>query len=336
MAPEWYGGEGEAHANIRVRFVLSRQCSPRFFSVNAVKADFSFIYRRRDPRDYYCVLGGLDYLIPEMASPVFLQLIERLVEMKGRPITILDVGCSYGVLSAVMRHGLTMDQLRDRYASPSLRALSSDHLAACDLHYFAGWPARQDVRFVGLDASPEAIAYARRVGLIDGGLTVDLETGSLDAWSRALVAKADLIVSTGAVGYVSEKTFSKLLGAFEPENAPWVASFVLRAFDYRAIATTLAQRGLTTERFDSATFVQRRFRDQSEYQETLRLLGEAGVDPEGKEAEGLLHAELFVSRPEAEVAAAPLNEIVSLSSGAGARFHHRFRLTPRGGEGLAA
>lgn len=315
--------------------MLSQEPS-KYFSVNTVKADFSTIYRRPDPRDYYCVLGGLDYLIPETASPVFLQLVEQLVEIKGRPIVILDVGCSYGVLSAVMRHGLTMEQLRDRYASPSLRALSSDQLASCDRHYFASWPERPGVRFVGLDASAAAIAYARRVGLIDEGLAVDLETGSLDARARALVATADLIVSTGAVGYVTEKTFSKLLAAFEPDAAPWVASFVLRVFDYRAMAAALAQRGLVTERFESATFVQRRFRDQSEYHEMLRLLLEAGVDPAGKEAEGLLHAELFVSRPEAAAKSAALNEIVSVSSGAAARFHHRFRLVSRETRSFAA
>ena len=314
---------------------MLREDSSGYWSVNAAKADFDAIYKQRDPRDYYCTLGGLDYLIPEVAGRVFLQLAERLIETKGRPISIIDVGCSYGVLSAVMRHGLTMDQLRDRYASPSLHALSSDHLTALDLHYFAGWPERPGLRFVGLDASAAAIAYARRVGLIEEGLAVDLETGSLDERARALVAKADLIVSTGAVGYVTEKTFSKLLSAFEPEAAPWVASFVLRAFDYRPIAESLAQRGLVNERFESATFVQRRFRDQSEYQEMLRLLRRAGVDPTGKEAEGLLHAELFVSRPEAAAKAAALNEIVSLSSGASARFRHRFRLVARGAEARA-
>jgi hypothetical protein len=316
--------------------VLLYKNSSGYLSVNAVKADFGAIYKQRDPRDYYCTLGELDYLIPEVAGRVFLQLAEQLVESKGRPITILDVGCSYGVLSAVMRHGLTMDQLRDRYASPSLHALSSDHLTALDHHYFASWPERPGLRFVGLDASAAAIGYARRVGLIQEGLAVDLETGPLDVRARDLVAKADLIVSTGAVGYVTDKTFSKLLSVFEPGAAPWVASFVLRAFDYRSIAEALAQRGLVTERFESATFVQRRFRDQSEYQEMLHLLRQAGVDPTGKEAEGLLHAELFVSRPEAAAKAMTLNEIVSLSSGASARFRHRFRLVAREGEGLAA
>jgi hypothetical protein len=308
-----------------------------YASANAIKADFNTIYRQRDPREYYCVLGGLDYIIPEVASPLFLQLIQQLIEHKGRPITIVDVGCSYGVLSAVMRHGLTMDQLRNRYASSSVRNLPPDRLAACDVHYFAAWPERADLRLIGLDASPEAIAYAHRVGLIDEGLAVDLETSSLNERAQALVAKADLIVSTGAVGYVTEKTFSKLLAAFEPGAEPWVASFVLRAFDYRPISGSMSRRGLVTERFEGATFVQRRFRDADEYQNTIGLLRDAGVDPTGKEADGLLHAELFVSRPEAQAKLTALSDILSLSSGAGAqRFHHRFRLVAPSGNELAA
>jgi SAM-dependent methyltransferase len=315
---------------------LSRQHPSEFSTVNAAKADFSSIYRRRDPRDYFNILGSLNYIIPEIASPVFLQLVEHLVERKGRPVTIVDVGCSYGVLSAVMRHGLGMEQLRDRYAAPSVRRLSSEAIAAFDARYFAGWPKRPDLRIVGLDASPEAIAYACRVGLIDEGLPLDLEAGRLDERARAIVAEADLIVSTGAVGYVTEKTFAQLLSAFEPGSEPWVACFVLRAFDYGAISGALARRALTTERFEGATFIQRRFRDQDEFQSTLRLLVGAGVDPTGKEAEGLLHAELFVSRPEAAARLATLNEIISLSSG-GPTFRPRFRIpAPSGRRDLAA
>ncbi len=316
---------------------MSRHEKLGFSSINAVKADFGSIYRRKDPRDYFTVLGSLDYIIPEIASPVFLQLVEQLIELKGRPITILDVGCSYGVLAAIMRHGLSVEQLRNRYATASVRSVSSERLAACDAHYFAGWPERPDLRFIGLDASPEAVGYAAKVGLLDEGLATDLETGELDEQTREVVRRADLIVSTGAVGYVSEKTFAKLLSAFEPGDTPWVASFVLRLFSYDAIAGKLAEHGLETEKFEGATFVQRRFRDEAEFEDTLRLLREAGIDPAGKEAEGLFHAELFVSRPPAEIERTGLSEIVSLSSGDGRRFGERFRLSVRrvGGE-LAA
>jgi len=304
--------------------------------VNAVKADFTGIYRQRDPREYFRVLGSLDYVIPEIAGAVISQLISELISRKGRPITVIDLGCSYGVLSAVMRHGLNMDQLRDRYASPSIASLSSERLANCDVSYFAGWPARPDLQVIGLDCSPEALGYAHRVGLVDQGLVVDLETSSLDARAQDMLAKADLIVSTGVVGYVTEKTFGKLLAAFPAGREPWVASFVLRAFDYRAISATLARRGLATERFASATFVQRRFRDQNEYEDTLRLLQAANIDPAGKESDGLLHAELFLSRPHADAERVGVGQLVSLSSAGAARFRHRLRIVTGDDEELAA
>jgi SAM-dependent methyltransferase len=316
---------------------LAHQQPSLYSAVNAIKANFDAIYRQEDPRNYYLALGSLDYVIPEVASPAFVQLASRLSALKGRPVTVLDVGCSYGVLSAIMRRGLTMDQLRERYASPSIRGLSSSQLAARDTAYFAGWPETTDVRFIGFDISPSAIAYARLVGLIDEGLAADLESSPLTEPARAMIAKADMIVSTGAVGYVTEKTFSKLLSAFEPGHEPWVASFVLRAFDYKSLSLCLAERGLLTERFEGATFVQRRFRDLAEYENTIRILDGAGIDPAGKETEGLLHAELFVSRPEQEIKNVPLNEIVSLSSGSSAmQFNHRFRIVSAAAQGLAA
>jgi SAM-dependent methyltransferase len=323
--------------NIEARTDLRHQDQFQYTAVNSIKANFDAIHRQQDPRDYYLTLGNLDYIIPEIASPVFLQLAARLSARKGRPVTVLDVGCSYGVLSAIMRHGLTMDQLRERYASPSIRRLSSSRLAACDANFFAGWPEHSNIHFIGLDASPGAIAYAQLAGLIDEGLAVDLETRPLSEEARAVIANADLIVSTGAVGYVTEKTFSKLLSAFEPGHEPWVASFVLRVFDYKPLSLCMAERGLVTERFEGATFVQRRFRDRAECESIIRLLHEAGVDPKGKEAEGLLHAELFVSRPELEINNAPLSEVVSLSNGSSApQFNHRFRLASAFGQELAA
>lgn len=291
--------------------MLGDVCNMRLSSANAIKADFHDIYRASDPRRYFSVMGGLDYVIPEIAGPILLQLADRLIQSTGRPITILDIGCSYGILSAVMRSGLSMDELRCRYAKPALQVQNSDGLAWYDSHYYASWPPRGDMRFIGLDRSPEAIAYAQRVGLIEEGLVVDLETNSPRERARSVLRTVDLIVSTGAVGYVSEKTFAKILQVFPPGQAPWIASFVLRLFDYTGIAETARHHGLATERLEGVTFVQRRFRDETEANEALRLLEARGVDPAGKEAEGRYHAELFVSRPAADVNRANLSGIVS-------------------------
>jgi SAM-dependent methyltransferase len=281
-----------------------------FLSANAIKADVDHIYRARDPRSYFKVLGELGYIVPETATPVLFRLVERLIRSKGRPVTILDVGCSYGILAAIMRYGLSVRQLRDRYAVGPIQALSPDHLASYDTHYFAGWPRCEDVRFIGLDRSAEAIAYALRVGLIEEGLVVDLETHAPNKRACSVISKVDLIVSTGAVGDLSEKTFAELLKPFPSGHAPWIASFVSRMFDYRDIAETISQHDLATERLDGVTFVQRRFADAEEFENALRLIQARGLDPAGKETEGVCHAELFVSRPPADISEAGLNDIV--------------------------
>lgn len=280
---------------------MKAQEGARFSSINAIKADFNHIYRAKDPCSYFKVLGELGYIIPEIAAPALMQLVERLIGSKGRPITVLDVGCSYGILAAVMRYGLTIHQLHDRYIAAPLQAPGSDRLASYDAHYFAGWPRRDDVRFIGLDCSAEAIAYALKVGLIDEGLVIDL---------GSVVSKVDLIVSTGAVGYISEKTSAKLLRAFPSGQEPWIASFVLRMFDYGNIAEIISQHGLETECLDEVTFVQRRVRDEAEFEDALRLIQARGIDPAGKEAEGVYLAELFVSRPSSDIRVASLRDLV--------------------------
>jgi hypothetical protein len=125
-----------------------------------------------------------------------------------------------------------------------------------------------------------------------------------------VISKVDLIVSICAVGSISERTFAELLKAFPPGRAPWIASFVLRMFDYRSIAETINQHDLATERLDGVTFVKRRFRDAAEFENALRLIQARGLDPVGKETEGVYHTELFVSRPSADIDKASLDEIV--------------------------
>jgi SAM-dependent methyltransferase len=287
-----------------------------FADINAIKADFNDVYRHRDPRAYYKVLGALDYVIPEVASPIFAQLVERCVIERGRPITVLDIGCSYGVNAALLRHDVTLRQLRERYLSPSVQALSPDQVAEYDSRFYSGWPARRDVQFIGLDISSEAVAYALEAGLLDDGAAANLEREPLDDRTRSIIARADMVISTGCVGYITHATFEKVMEASGRSHVkPWIASFVLRMFDYDKIARTLERHALMTEKLNGATFVQRRFRDRAEQEQTIAVLDARDVDPAGREADGLLHAELFVSRPEESVAANTLPEIVWLTCG---------------------
>lgn len=284
-----------------------------FAAINTSKANFDEIYTRDDPRAYFSLLGSYDYMIPDLAEPVLRQLLAVRTQRSGSVQTVLDVGCSYGINAAVHRFPLSFGALRSRYARHEMMALSPKELAQLDRHFYASWPQVGLAQFTGLDISAPAVRYARSVGLIEHGIIADLEQNTLSAQDAGVIRRTDVILSTGCVGYVTEKTYTQLLQAIE--SPPWVVSFVLRMFPYDALADTLSRFGLVTERLAGATFVQRRFRDVHEFTGSLAALDKRGVDTAGFESEGLFHADLYVSRPEADVRAASLEQIVTIASG---------------------
>jgi hypothetical protein len=287
--------------------------SDTFATINTTKANFDDIYTQADPRRYFSVLGALDYMIPDVAEPVIRQILAARMRRLGRAPLVLDVGCSYGINAAVHRFPLTFASLRARYARREMTGLSAEEVEQLDRSFYAAWPDIGLARFVGLDASASAVRYATTVGLIDRGVVADLETHALIPEDAAIIGAADVVLSTGCVGYVTEKTFRPVLESMgEP---PWVISFVLRMFPYDALSEALGAFGLMTERLSGATFVQRRFRDLEEFESSLAVLASHGVDTTGFEADGLFQADLFVSRPVADVRAVPLDEMVTVTSG---------------------
>jgi SAM-dependent methyltransferase len=296
-----------------------------FEALNSHKANFDVIYGLPDPREYFRVLVGLDYIIPDLAKNVFRSVIHRCAKARRRRITVLDVGCSYGINAALIRYPLDLQRFAGRYSDPAMHALEADELIALDHEYFRSWPEQANARFIGLDTSCAAINYAKAVGLLDGGVTANLECEEPTQAERTALREADLIISTGCVGYTSERSFRKILRLHEGAEPPWIASFVLRMFPYDSIAAELERFGLVTEKLEGVTFVQRRFHSEEEMAATIDRLRARGIDPRGKEADGLFHAELFVSRPPDAVERAPLGEIVSVTRGASRRYGRRYR-----------
>lgn len=285
----------------------------QYATLNASKANFDNIYEQPDPRGYFSMLGALDYMIPDVAEPIIRQILRARGKRTGVSATVLDVGCSYGINAAVHRFPLSFRRLRMRYANPDMAAVEHEELAQLDRNFYGSWPRIGDARFIGLDVSAPAVRYAVSVGLLDAGVIANLEQDAPRPEDRQILRRADVVLSTGCVGYVTERTFGAILDSIE--RPPWVVSFVLRMFPYEAIAATLAERGLVTEKLAGATFVQRRFRDIKEFNNCLSTLEKLGIDTNGLEAEGRFQAELFVSRPREDAAAAPLGKLVTVVSG---------------------
>ena len=259
------------------------------------KISFDHIYTAPDPRPFFGTLRRVDYRIPQLAKPYFAKLIAE--HPADRP-TVLDVGCSYGVNAALHRCDTTMDELYAHYTDPAVLALSRAALLEMD----RGRDHVNDVRFYGLDASAPALDYALSAGFLDEAIHADFESDDPDSTQQKLLDDVDLVVSTGCVGYVTEKTLSRIARGARP----WMAHFVLRMFSYEPVAESLADLGYETASV-GGVFRQRRFASEEEQTQILDTLADAGVDPSGLESDGWLYARLYVSRPEgsaAELAAA--------------------------------
>jgi carnitine O-acetyltransferase len=261
------------------------------------KVTLDHLYVQDDPRPYFRALHRLDYCIPQQAKPHFARIIREYRAATGvEEPTVVDVGCSYGVNALLLRADATIGDLYQRYAGPGTAALDRDELLARDraLVRDNAPGVAGPVRFVGLDSSAPALAYARDAGLVDDAIHTDLERHDPGADERRQLAAADLVVSTGCIGYVGAPTLRRVAQA--GGRRPWMAHFVLRMFPYQPVTDGLRPLGYETLHVDGL-FRQRRFASPEERSRVLDRLTAIGIDPEGREADGWLYAQLFLSRP---------------------------------------
>jgi hypothetical protein len=271
------------------------------------KTNFDGVYDQPDPRSYYRSLGAHDYAVPHYGQQVFRRVLDALAVERPK---LVDLCCSYGVNAALLKHDLELRDLYDRYRSDELAELSVDELADLDREFYASTLDDQAPEVIGLDTAGNAVGYASDVGLLDTGLVENLEEGDPSPGLAAAVGSADLVTVTGGIGYVTERTFERLLACTDPERKPWVASLCLRTVPFEPIAACLEAGGLVTEHLDGVTFPQRRFTCDEEREYALSELDAMGIDPAGREAEGAYHVNVFLSRTEEDAADRPIHTIL--------------------------
>ncbi len=276
----------------------------------AGKINLNNIYNNPDPTVYFSTLSRLDYRIPQDVKPRFQRLIEaRRNSTEIEPTKVVDLGCSYGVNGALLKHGYSMDELYRIYE----RAGADDpvDLLQQDRDRYAG-PADAALEMIGVDPADRAVTYAIDAGLLDGGVATNLEKREPTAQDVAAIENADLIISTGCVGYVTEISLERLLEA-SLDSHPWMAHFVLRMFDFGAAEEMLSRHGYVTEKLEGL-FQQRRFASTEEQEHVLDNLHRLGIDATGAEETGWYLAELHVARPEEVAKSLPLSEILNDNS----------------------
>ncbi|WP_107676110.1 class I SAM-dependent methyltransferase [Agrobacterium sp. LAD9] len=264
---------------------------------NSEKADFDDVYDRDLPIAYYERMREASYGIPGEAAPFFLSLLDERSRLKldGQTRRIVDIGCSYGVLAALLKYRLSLEELYDFYRADRHPDLSREQSLVADHAFFQKQSRRDGIEVIGLDRASRAVEYGLRAGLLDHGINRDYEV--LDS-STAVpsIGSIDLIISTGCVGYVGQKTFLHLLQSMRTP-LPWIACFVLRMFDYTPISDMLSRFGYRTDHVQAVSLRQRRFISAEEKIHTIDRVRRRGWATADREETGFLFADLFVSVP---------------------------------------
>lgn len=282
-----------------------------FETINEAKANLDHIYDESHPRNYFRELSKLDYAIPDLAKPIFQKLISHLQNRQKDTIHVLDLGCSYGINAALLKYDLSMAELHQHWANSALPATTQEEVVANDRHFINSLEEAADIEMVGIDLAASAVAFARETGLLDEDIVINLETDPQPEAAKEKLAPVDLVTSTGCIGYVTEKSFDRLLPAITQGQAPWMGNFVLRLFPFDPIEESLSEWGYVTEKLPGQLFPQRQFSSGEEREQVLEQLCERGIDPTGKESEGSLLAEFYLSRPANDVAECPIDRLLS-------------------------
>lgn len=271
---------------------------------NEVKADFNNVYVMPTPHSYISTMSDHGYQIGDEARPYFTAAAELLGELNQEawPVHMLDIGCSYGIGSALVKYGCSFDEIVSFYSSRA----PMNYASCCDVMrmWLNVTPPACDIRCVGLDSSAPAIKFALDSGLLDGGIARNYENGASKkqlsneiAWYRS----CNLLVSCGAIGYVTSKTLDAVLphlGKDHPgSHGPLAVMTILRMFDTKAIAAAFERFGYRFGVVPGIALKQREFIDNQEKNKIIELIHGMGISTRGLEDTGELFAHLYIAAP---------------------------------------
>jgi len=219
---------------------------------------------------------------------------------------MVDVGCSYGIGSVVIKYGRSFHDLV-RFVQEEL---PEDYDAAVEA--MRAWlnndPPAIDIRSIGVDSSHPAIQFACDCGALDDGIAHNFEREGAQDVPRecAILRTCNLLISTGAIGYVTDRTLDIVLDQFGAKvnnsPGPFAVFTILRMFDTTPIQACFERHGFEFADVPGVYLPQRCFTTDKERDEVLAILHKRGVDTTGLEDQGKHFANLYIAAPKDQMA----------------------------------
>lgn len=262
---------------------------------------FDDTYDRPDCRAYFRMMDALGYRNQHHAVVAFRAGLDEVMRLReiARP-RVFDFASSYGIVSLLMGHEVSLDAVFRRYRASRFDAATPQEVMDWDRDWLAGL-RRDDVsiRFAGLDVMPNAVAYAGTIGLFEAGFAEDLETADPSEALAAELAEVDMIVECGSVAQLMPRALDRMLTACGPRK-PWLMTSPIRGNERSTTDAVLRAHGLVQEVLPIPPFVHRRFENADEQARAIENARAAGHNTDGVETAGHFHAQVLLARPEGE------------------------------------
>ncbi|WP_417726351.1 hypothetical protein [Roseovarius sp.] len=262
---------------------------------------FDDTYDQPDCRAYFHMMDRLGYRNQHHAVAAFRAGLAEMMRLRGLSAArIVDFASSYGIVSALMAHDLSLEQVFARYRAPEFDTATPAEVIALDRDWLAGVRRSQPpLHVTGIDVMPNAIAYGRDVGLFQTGFTEDLERSAPSEALGAELARCDMIVECGSVAQLMPHALDRMLAACGPVK-PWVMTSPIRGNERPEAAEVLRAHGLVIQNLPIPPFVHRRFEGPAEQARAIANAQAVGHVTDGVETTGHFHAQILLARPAAE------------------------------------
>ena len=246
-------------------------------------------------------MTALNYRMADYMNPYLSAVVDASMTSQ-EPVRVLDIGCSYGMSGALLKTDCAYRDLAEFYQQEA-----SAEYASCVVEsqrWLDSHGMRGDVEVAGFDSSEEAIRFAAASHMIDDGIALNLEDGKseLTADEAHLIRDCDVLLSTGAIGYVTDKTINPILDEFGNNTrgalGPVAVMSVLELFDPAPIAEAFTEHGYRFGHLP-VRMPQRRFADEDERKGVIEALRQRGVQADAQESEHQMFAGLCIAaKPE--------------------------------------
>jgi len=268
------------------------------------KRNWTHIYNQDDPRPYFQTLEPLGYRQPEVVTGFLDERGSVIQKYFGREsLNIIDFGCGYGGLGAVLRHCVTMQDLFSYYGEDEGPEPGESDRAFFDRHRKTG----TQHRLYGIDIADKAVAYAVSTGLLDEGYAEDLTKGPPSPALAKRFAEADLVIESGAVYPHVPDCYGNLLAS--TDKRPWMLFGPRGDSVTQLVWDLLDEHGYVVEEFSRHYRRYRRFADEKEERDMEANMAALGRDPKQRSRQGWFMNPLMLARQKDEAERLPIEAL---------------------------